>query len=317
MSASDVRDRAIKWVAAVSAVISLILGARQLTSVLAERSERTRQAAERSREASEAVALARQQAARAEYAEAWKTLDRADERTRSAEADAARLDVAFRWLETARASEGQPFSSITDVVMPTLDRATLDQHHPRRADVLAHAGWAMFLKSRDSAVVPDPRPLWDQAIGFYKQALAIDHDNPYANAMFGHLLLWRREPVDMAVPYFDAAIASGKERGYVRRMQIVALRNGSTEATDSELIKVGNSIRQQRDPIDTASARLLYSVYRFRYAQSSGIDAHKVGVSPDDQLATFQWLAQMPDVSDGAQVDARVISALEKAGAHR
>ena len=317
MVAPDFRDRALKWIGAATAVISLILGGQKLIDAIGERTARARESAARSRDASDAVTLARQQAARGEYVEAWKSLDRADERVRTSEADAARLDVGFRWLESARTTEGQTFSSITEVVMPVLDRAMLDQHHPRRADVLAHAGWAMFLKSRDSVAVSDPRALWEQAIGFYKQAIAIDGNNPYANAMLGHLLLWRRaEPVDVALPYFEAALASGREREYVRRMQIAALKNGGSDASDSELMKVGNVVRQQRDPIEIASARAIYGVYRFRYAQGVGIDPHKVGISPDDQLATFEWLAHMPGVSDGEQVDARVTSVLKTAGAH-
>jgi hypothetical protein len=194
VAASDFRDRVLKWVAAATAVISLILGGQKLID-----------------------------------------------------------------------AENAPFSSITDVVMPMLDRAMLDEHHPRRADVLAHAGWAMFLKSRDSVAVADPRPLWEQAIGFYKRAIAVDHDNPYANAMLGHLRLWRRaDPVDVAMPYFSAALATGKERAYVRRTQIVALRNGGSDASDSELMKVGKDVGKQGDPIETASARAIYGVYRFR-----------------------------------------------------
>jgi tetratricopeptide (TPR) repeat protein len=314
MSASEFRDRAIKWVAAVTAIISLILGGQKLFELFTDRAERARQTTERSRDASESVALARQQAGRGDYADAWKSLERADARVRTPEADQARLDVAFLWLESARTSDGQPFSSITGVVMPALDRALLDEHHPRRADVLAHAGWARFLESRDSRVVPDPRPLWDQAADLYKQAIAIDRNNPYANAMLGHLLLWRREPIDAALPYFDAALASGRERAYVRRMQIAALRNAATDASDSELLKVANAIRQQRESIDTASARSLYGVYRSRYAQSVAIDPRKASVSPDDQLATYEWLAHMPDVSAGADVDARVAAVLKTAG---
>jgi Tfp pilus assembly protein PilF len=302
---AETQSRVLKLVGAATAVVSLILGGRQLVNVVSDRAERARQAEASAQEAAALVAVARQQTARGEYADAWRTLDRADEESRSDAAAGVRLDVAFRWLEEAKKPADQPFRTITDVVVPTLDRMSLDERHPRRADILAHIGWATFLKSRDTQA-GDPAVV-------YKQALALDAQNPYANIMFAHWLLWNREPVDTARPYFEAALASGKERAFVRRFQIAALSNRSDLAADFELIRVSNAMRQQNETPDSGSVRVLYRNYRSMYGQNlMDVEPSRVGVPPADQLATFGWLTSMPGASDGGEIDARVIAALKK-----
>jgi tetratricopeptide (TPR) repeat protein len=303
---ADTQSRILKLVGAATAVISLILGGRQLVNLVSDRAERARQAEASASQAAESVAVARQQTARGEYEEAWRTLDLADEQSRNDATAAARLDVAFRWLEEAQKPAGQPFSSITDIVVPTLDRASLDQHHPRRADILAHIGWATFLKSRDTQT-GDPTAA-------YKQALAIDPRNPYANVMFAHWLLWKREPVDAARPYFEAALASGKERALVHQFQIAALSNRSDLAADFELIRVSDAMRRQNETPEPASVRVLYRTYRSMYGQNLvDVDPRSIGVLPADQLTTFTWLTKMPGVSSGGGIDERVVATLTKA----
>lgn len=48
----------------------------------------------------------------------------------------------------------------------------------RKADLLAHLGWAYFLKQRDGD--DSLRPETE-----YKEALTADADNPYANVFWG------------------------------------------------------------------------------------------------------------------------------------
>ena len=297
-AASSTVSRLVKWIGAATALVSLILGARQLIGIATDR-------AERSRAAAEFTALARQQAGRGEFAEAWQSLDSADERSRTPETDTARLDIAFRWLEDGRPGSGQPFTRITDAVEPALDRALLDPQHPRRADILAHLGWATFLKSRETGT-GDPAAL-------YKQALAVDAHNAYANAMLAHWLLWKGEPLAAARPYFDTALASGQQRPFVRTLQLAALRNRNDEAADAELIRVADSMRRQNESLDDRSARAAYVVYRQRYGpNASPTNPADIGIPPADQLATFQWLTRMPGVSERSDTDQAVAATLTR-----
>jgi Tfp pilus assembly protein PilF len=289
----------VKWVGAATAVISLILGARQLITIATDR-------AQRNRESAEFTALARQQVGRNEFAEAWRSLDRAEERSRTESTEGARLDVAFKWLEEGRPGPDQPFSRITDAVVPALDRALLNPQHPRRADTLAHMGWATFLKWRETSR-GDPA-------SFYKQALEIDPHNVYANTMLAHWLVWQGEPLSAARLYFDAAIASGKERPFVRTFQLAAVRNRNDDAADAELIRVVNSMRQQNESLDERSARAAHVVFLRRYGPRPRVpDAGAIDIPLPDQLATFTWLARMPGVSGRAEVNDVVVATLNNA----
>lgn len=289
----------LKWIGVATAVISLILGARQLITIAMDR-------AQRSRESAEFVALARQQAARNEFVEAWRSLDEADKRSRTAETDAARLDIGFRWLEEGRPGPDQPFTRITDAVTPALDRALLDPQHPRRADVLAHLGWATFLRGRTTGT-GDPAPT-------YKQALAIDPRNVYANAMYGHWLMWKDEPLETARPYFDAALATGKERPLVRTLQLAALRNRNDNDADTELIRVVDSIRRQNEALDLAPARSAYLVYVRRYGPRARAKYESdPGLPAADLLATYLWLTRMPGMyKDNPEVNEQVVMTLNQ-----
>jgi len=292
-------SRVLKWIGAATAVISLVLGARQLITIVSDR-------AQRSRESTEFTALARQQSDRGEFAEAWRSLDRAEERSRTDATAAARLDVGFRWLEDGRPGTGQPLSRITDAVVPALDRALLDPRHPRRADILAHLGWATFLKGRETGS-GDPAPL-------YKQALAIDPHNVYANVMLAHWLVWQGESLDAARPYFDAAIESGHERLLVRTFQLAALRNRNDTAADTELIRVVTAMHRQNEMLDQRSARAAYVAYVHRYGpRAQTPETGDGGIPAADLVATFVWLTRMSGVSDGVDINDHVIATLNKA----
>jgi hypothetical protein len=84
-----------------------------------------------------------------------------------------------------------------------VDRALPGSNGSRRADLLAHQGWATFLLWRDGdrSLRPQDR---------YREALAIDADNPYANAMLAHWTLWTGDDVDEAVRLFGAGLRGNR-----------------------------------------------------------------------------------------------------------
>ena len=288
----------LKWVGAVTAVISLILGGNQVVKLATERSQR-------SRASSELVALAKQQASRGEFAAAWTSLDQAEQQVKTEATADARLDVAFRWLEEARPGPGQPFSRITDPVVPALDRALLDAQNPRRADVLAHLGWATFLKWRETGT-GDPAAQ-------YKAALEIDKANVFANAMLGHWLMWKGGTPESARPYFEAALAAGKEHDFVRQLQVAALRNRNNEDGDLELVLVANSMRQHDEPVDERTARGVHLFFVRKYGPNPSPSYQKpIAMSPGDQLATFVWLTKMPAVTYRREISDYVVARLKE-----
>ena len=99
---------------------------------------------------------------------------------------------------------------------------------PRKADLLAHLGWADFLRWREGQRQLDPADR-------YRQALAVDPSNVYAHAMLGHWLLWSSDSVVDANRHFDAALQSGRERPFVRRLQLAGLGNKHDAVTDIQM----------------------------------------------------------------------------------
>ena len=277
--------RALKWVGAVTAVISLVLGAKQLTTWLGE-------SVQRRRDAGMQVDLARQQASRGGFADAWASLDKAQALQPGESVDSARIDVAFAWLEDARPGPGRPFSTITDVVTPALDRAILTARGSRRSDLLAHLGWATFLRSRDGAS-GDPAAR-------YHEALAIDAGNVYANAMLGHWLMWSGGSVESAGERFNTALAgAGEKRPFVRRLQLAALANRG-ESADAQLLRVANDMRQRGEPIDAVAANRIFQVFSMRSRRRAAPVAADSGIAPADLAATFDWILKASGRADGS-----------------
>ena len=277
-------SRALKWIGVVTAVISLLLGVRQLTSWVSDLYGRQR-------EASTLVEIARQQASRREFTGAWASLDRATQVRASEEVDRARVDIAFAWLEDARPGPGQKFAVITDPVTPALDRALVSAEGERRADLLAHLGWVTFLRLRDG-YDGDPAQR-------YQEALAIDPDNVFANAMLGHWLLWRgAAQMDAAREHFDTALkAAGDRRAFVRQLQLAALRNRNEDG-DAELLRVANDMRMRNERLDTSIADYVYWIFTMRYGPNASRTSRVSSVPDQDLAATYDWIV---DASPGAQ----------------
>ena len=227
--------RIAKVIAAITAVITLLLGAHQVIT-------RVGGYFQQQREASTLTDVARQQASRGDYADAWSSLERAATVSPGDALTALRVEVAFAWLQEGRATAGKPFRVITDAVTPVLDQALSKAEGERRADILAHLGWAAFLRSRDG-IEADPSTR-------YQEALAIDPGNAFANAMLGHWLMWRGGEMDAAHARFTTALAraSARQRPVVRRLQLSALMNRGVDA-EPRLFQVVNEMRERGEAL--------------------------------------------------------------------
>lgn len=90
----------------------------------------------------------------------------------------AEQDLAMEWLRNSRVPEGKQFSTIVDKLVNVVTIGANTSSGARKADLLAHLGWAYFLKQRDGD--DSLRPETE-----YKEALTADADNPYANVFWG------------------------------------------------------------------------------------------------------------------------------------
>src|SRR4051812_2152682 len=101
--------------------------------------------------ADDLIATASAEQRRNQYADALATLARAHELApASAKVRAAQEDVAMEWIRNVRVENGS--SSFAEAIKPALsvvDAALPSATGQRRADLLAHTGWATFLLWRD------------------------------------------------------------------------------------------------------------------------------------------------------------------------
>lgn len=257
------------------------------------------------RRVTELMVAAKSQEARGEYSLAWSTLEQASAidagnkwSGSTATIHLVQEDLAMMWLENARLAEGESWVQFAGKLEPILDQGLATAQPQRRADIMAHLGWAAFLRSREGSVSISPD-------GFYHKALDSDAKNPFANAMLGHWMLWQKQNIGAAKSYFDAAVASGREQGYVRSLELAALRNANSNEADLETIRAANEMRKANEPIHEAENGYIWSIYSsfLRDETADRGTSRLMGVlPPDEHLATFRWLFDKASFSSGENV---------------
>ena len=271
---------ALKWIGGATAVISLLLALNQITGVL--QNFRIHH-----KEFAEVMKAGGQQQDRGDYPAAFESFKRAteldpiDRGAQKREAQAAML-----WLENAH-SKDKSFTELANQLVPVLDKALSDAKGPAAADLLAHIGWANFLRYREN---PADRDLVARS---YHDALRIDPKNPYAHAMAGHWILWNNGKVEDANLEFSAALASGREHAFVRDLQLAAFNNELSETNDAQLLCIVNEMRVNQEPIKTVYRNNTYNrVFNYRTGDPEGLTAVLTGsgLKPEETLATYDWL---------------------------
>jgi hypothetical protein len=272
---------ALKWVGGTTAVLSLVFGLRQLTVLISD-------ARDRQRQITELIATGRLQQEARDYGSAWKSLGKAAElRASDARVRTAQEDLAMAWLDDIRGDQGPAtFTAIVEMLVPVMDRGVVAAEGSRKADLLAHLGWADFLRWRDGQRELDPATR-------YRQALAVDSPNAYAHAMLAHWTLWNGGNLDEADRHFGAALKSGRERPYVRRLQLAALANRRDDAADLGMLRVANDMRMNNELMDPRGQARIWDIYYAHFADSptqASIERLVAAVPPAEQVATYRWL---------------------------
>jgi tetratricopeptide (TPR) repeat protein len=220
-----------------------------------------------------------------DYASAWSNFDelsaRAPSASSKAAAQTAQADCGMVWLRDVSVRDGQTFSSITQKIVPVLGREVAAAQGSRLADLHAHLGWAEYLRWRDGQrTTPAVH---------YQRAIDVDPQNPYANAMWAHNSVLRRDAsADVVAARFEAALASGRETPFVRWMQAVLV-----DIQGDQLVPVLRSLDQGRKRGE-ARPRGAESLYR-RWCESDLINGYNrpklfAALPPDDAIATIAWI---------------------------
>ncbi len=195
----------------------------------------------------------------------------------------AREQCGMRWLREIRVRVGeQSFADIVKRVQPALVAGLPDAKGQRAADLFAHLGWADYLLTREGATAGDPATQ-------FQRSIKEEPNNVYAHAMWAQHLWWFPDRDAEARQHFERAVASGREREFVRSLQF----GGSLSRARlvPYAVIVANDMRlageAMTDPLRRRLWSTAYQPYLFMIDDRSNFLAI---LPPDPHLATFEWL---------------------------
>jgi tetratricopeptide (TPR) repeat protein len=281
----------LKWVGYLTAIFSLCATVWGVGKYLYGRAETLKSL-------SDLFATETEQEKSRDYPSAWQTLEKAAKLDPdSAKVRAAQKRLAVTWLDAVYFLEDQKYSAVAQKLEPVLSRAAAAAKPGReRADLRARVGWAYFLESRDGTSDVDP-------IGPFREAVAEDVNNPYAEAMWGYSLLWNHcFLMNEAGAHFSAAISSQRDGEFVRRLQLYALLGCNMEEADQEVVRVADAMRKEHRTVDDLQRSDILGRYYFELAHQTPKSAAFINaVPPAEHVATFHWLFDVLDAnSDGS-----------------
>ncbi|NOT26868.1 MAG: toll/interleukin-1 receptor domain-containing protein [Acidobacteria bacterium] len=275
-------------------------------------------AAERAQqqEVDDLVRVADAQRERGQLTDAIATLDRAVTlKADTSRAKSLQEDVAMQWIRELWVESGQRFADAMQPALTVLDRSAPFASGERQADLLAHLGWATYLRWRDGQRALDPAAT-------YRKALAVDAGNPYANAMLGHWVLsYAQQPggLEQARGLFRTAIDSGRATAVVRGLQLSALRNATTVENRLETIRVIDEMRRRNEALRPRDVSDAWSIYFFALGDSDDLTSKALlaVLPPTEHLLTLHWAFDEYVQGDSRALQLRYYTARVEAEAGR
>jgi hypothetical protein len=218
----------------------------------------------------------------------------------------------MRWLREIRVRDGkQTFTDIVDRVLPVLAEGAASASGQHAADLLAHMGWADFLRTREGAAGLDP-------LAHYRKALAVEPSNVFANAMWGHYIMARRGPIEDARQHFAAALGSGRERAFVRRLQFAAMLYYHEPAGRIEAARIASDMRKSGETIDPDVRERLWTDVYYDGLLSDRREGFLPAMRDAGGTATFRWLYPEDQVRpDRSKLWRFLMASLEEAAGER
>jgi hypothetical protein len=205
------------------------------------------------------------------------------------------------WLRGMRATSGKlTFAEQVAQVQPVLLQALARTRGERAADLRAHLGWGEYLLGREGNEGLDPVAHW-------KRALEDDARNVYAHAMWARQLL-DREGLDEAKAHFGQAVASGRDRNFVRELQL-----GGTLGRDAYLpyaLAVLDEMRRGGEPLERDERQRVWNAaFSSTLFQPDDRAALLTALPAADLLATFTWLFPAGEVREDRRPLWRLVKA--------
>lgn len=281
----------MRWVGGATAIIGLFAS---LAGGVAWFVNRHKQKADRQAK----IALAQVQAKQGEYQASVQTyadILKADPNDRSVLSQ--QLGATMFWVEDFHvlAGEGQNAADLAapelDQIFSILDAGLTRTKGPQAADVQAHLGWAHWLNQHIAE-----REFGPAAEQNLRAALATDPSNVYANAMLGNWMLQNGGDLTEAIRYLDIAVSGGKERTYVRSLQLGGLIYLDKPGARAELIKVANDMRKSGEALNEGDKkRILGFCFDPTVTDHGELVESLSAVPPDEAWETYLWLDDTPE----------------------
>jgi len=194
---------------------------------------------------------------------------------------------------------GAAVASQLDQIIAILDAALARTNGTAAADVQAHLGWAHWLNEHVAGREFPPNAAAEQN---FRAALATDPSNVYANAMLGNWMTQNGGSLTDAVEHFNSAVASGKERPFVRTMQLDGLENRDQPGARAALMKAVNEIRKNGEPLNAeAKHRILGFCCDPGVTDHAELTESLSAVSADDTWQTYLWLDDQESSGENAK----------------
>jgi tetratricopeptide (TPR) repeat protein len=207
------------------------------------------------------------------------------------------LGAAELWVENFEvvAPEGQDTApaaaAMLDQIMPILEAGLTRAQGAQAADIQAHLAWAHWfnqsLAQRESG---------NAGVENLRQALKLDPANPLANAMMGDWTLRTSRDLARAMPYFNAAEATGKARPLVRMLELSSLLEFDNKGSRAELVRVANAMRKGGEPLeDEYKGRIARMCFDPELRDLDELMESLTAAPPGEVSLTYEWLDPNPD----------------------
>jgi Tfp pilus assembly protein PilF len=228
------------------------------------------------------------------------------------------LTTAMLWVEDFHVaapedqSAANPAALALDQIFPILDAGLTRSKGSSAADIQAHIGWAHWLNQHIAE-----REFGTSAEKNLRAALASDPSNVYAHAMLGNWILQNGGDFAEAIQHLDAAVATGKARPLVRKLQLGGLTYLDQKGARAALLRAVTDMRKSGEPLDESQKRRTLGFCFDPVVVDSGELAESLSaVPPDETWKTYLWLNEMPEDAQGQREVSDFIAAnlLELAG---
>ena len=219
----------------------------------------------------------------------------------------AQEDAAMSWAREIRVVAGQrTFADVVGIVRPVLSAGAAGAEGERAADLLAHLGWCEYLLDRET-VSGNPET-------YFRRAVDIDPANPYARAMWGFWNFTEGAGVEQIAEHFEKAASTGRERPWVRNLQISAMLFRPSREHEIEAVRVASTMRKEGVAVEYPNRLWSIMQSQLLYGRGELLDA----LPADELLLTFQWL--FPEgsvVEDRRLIHGFMAARLEEAAGNR